>query len=147
MDNDSFMHNLLSFYPYWQYDVIKPFAQYNKSVNSTMSLETYYLLQIIRWFDGLTMTEVAQHVSTTKQQATLKVDKLVDAGYLERQSDAADRRIIKVVVTPDAVRALDAYHHNTKGFLDVLRQKLTEEDIEVFNSAIEQLLTVLPKLE
>lgn len=147
MDSGNFMRNLLSVMPYWQYDILRPFAAYNKKVSGFMRLDTYYLLQVIRWFGGLTMSEIADHLCTTRQQATLKVDKLYKQGYIKRSHDPKDRRIIRIEVTPKAIEELETYYANTQGFMQLLREKLSEDELQTFNNAMESLLSVFPKLE
>lgn len=147
MDTSTFMDNLLAVIPYWEYGVMKPFARYARQSGGSLSVNDYYLLHVVRHHGGLTMTEVARRLSTTKQQASLKVDRMCERGYLKRVSSPGDRRVITVEVTAQALEETDAYRAHIGGFADVLCQKLDDKDMETFNTAMEMLLSVMPKLD
>ena len=60
---------------------------------------------------GATVTQVAEHLSMTKQAASLLVGELVDKGYVERRPHPADARAKLLVLTAkgrDCTRAADA---------------------------------------
>ena len=56
---------------------------------------------------GLTMGELAAKAGMSAGWASKVVDELVAAGYVERQPDATDRRIIHVRLAQDAVRSVE----------------------------------------
>lgn len=146
MDEDAFIEKLLAIFPYWEYVVMRPLARHMRQTEGDLSVEEYFLLQIVRWYKTLTMTEVAQHLSTTKQQATLKVDRLCARGYLRRVQGPGDRRVIRVEATEQAVRETNACRAHMGVFADVLRQKLDDTDRETLHTAMDMMLSVLPKL-
>lgn len=146
MDEDAFIEKLLALFPYWEYAVMRPLARHARQMEGSLTVEEYFLLQIVLWYKSLTMTEVAQHLSTTKQQATLKVDRLCARGYLSRAQGPGDRRVIRVEGTEQAVRETNACRAHMGTFADVLRQKLDDTDRETLNTAMEMMLSVLPKL-
>ena len=55
---------------------------------------------------GRLSTSIAQVCSRCLRDIDYQVE-LVAAGYVERQPDATDRRIIRVTLAPDAVRAVE----------------------------------------
>jgi DNA-binding MarR family transcriptional regulator len=65
--------------------------------------------------DGpLTMGELARRVSVTEKTVTGLVDRLARGGYLRREGDAADRRIVRARVTArgaEASRVIEAGVH------------------------------------
>lgn len=147
MDDHAFMEDLLALIPYWKYAVSRPLERYNKQIPKGLSLENYYIVQIVRWFDGLSMTEIATRIRCTKQQVTVKVDKLCQAGYLQRRQEASDRRMVKVYVTDKGVAVSDACRGSMDSFAAELRQVLPQEDMPQLHSAIKQMLCILPKLD
>jgi DNA-binding MarR family transcriptional regulator len=56
----------------------------------------------------LTMTQLAGEVSLTSGGITRLVDRIVDAGYVERGSCPTDRRTVYVSLTPEGRRVLEA---------------------------------------
>lgn len=60
---------------------------------------------------GATVTQVAEHLSMTKQAASLLVGELVDKGYVERRPHPGDARAKLLVLTEagrECTRAADA---------------------------------------
>jgi len=65
------------------------------------------MIRLGRSPDGfLTMTRLAGEVSLTSGGITRLVDRMVDAGYLERRSCPTDRRSVFVALTPEGDRML-----------------------------------------
>jgi DNA-binding MarR family transcriptional regulator len=65
------------------------------------------MIRLGRSPDGfLTMTRLAAEVSLTSGGITRLVDRMVDAGYLERRSCPTDRRSVFVALTPAGERML-----------------------------------------
>ena len=59
------------------------------------------LLRLSRSADGrLTMGELSDQLTLTTGGATRLVDRMVDAGHVERQPRPTDRRVLYAVVTP-----------------------------------------------
>ena len=54
---------------------------------------------------GCTMGELASRLGIGVSAATGLVDRLVERGALERDSDAADRRVVRVRMSPAGIRA------------------------------------------
>lgn len=147
MDRERFIKNLLATFVYWRYELYIPFQKHIQPGKANMSLEDYFDLQILAWFHGMTMNEYAKIVEITKQQATVRIQRLCDAGYVERKSDEKDRRKIHLLITEKASEEVNAFYKNAQGFVDILQSKLTVEEMAVFHSSVEHLLRILPRLE
>lgn len=146
MDKDSLFEAFLINYARWEYGIIRPFTHHNRRHGLSLSLDNYYLLHLIDRAGGLTMTEVAHQISAARQQATLKVNRLCEAGYLERQSDENDRRVVKVVVTDRARQEMAEYARGAKDYLEMFHQQLTQQDVDTITSSMEAILAVLEKV-
>ena len=57
---------------------------------------------------GLSMSELAARRGMALNSATALVDRLVHAGLLERSHDTADRRVVRVALTPAGQRLREA---------------------------------------
>lgn len=68
--------------------------------------------------EGVTMSEVSRSLSVPTSTATRIIDSLVNAGYIARQADNEDRRIVRVVLTPAGEAAFHAANNH-------LRKRLT----------------------
>ena len=58
--------------------------------------------------DGLRMNELASHILFSKSGLTRVIDRMEEAGLVRRERPADDRRVVKVVITPVGLEALEA---------------------------------------
>lgn len=144
MDSKQFIENLLAVLPYWQYKLVKPLRQ---ALKSEMGLESYYGLQTLRHFGPLTMTEFAQNLKITKQQATKTIDGLYREQLVQRLPDSTDRRYIRIEITDLGRETLYRIFNQDALFLDKLEDKIGRDDLEALKASIETLLRILPKLD
>ena len=57
-----------------------------------------------------------------------------------------DRRVTWIRLTPGAVSYLDEYYLKNTAFIQMLEEKLTQDELERLNDAVEALEEILPKL-
>ncbi len=63
------------------------------------------VLMVVGHGPGCTMGELASRLGIGVSAATGLVDRLVERGVLERESDPADRRVVRVRMSPAGIRA------------------------------------------
>ena len=95
------------------------------------------------WFDALiriagepekrlSMNRLCAGTSLTSGGATRLVDRLVEAGFVERQGSKADRRVQFVVLTAQGAAALDAAAVvHSENIRQHFTSKLSETELEV----------------
>ncbi|MDO4272841.1 MAG: MarR family transcriptional regulator [Eubacteriales bacterium] len=142
--SERFVQNLLLAMPNWNSRLVRPFRE---SLNREMSLETYYCLETLKMCGVVTMSELAAQLKVPKQQVTKLIDKLCVHGFVERVYNKEDRRSIWIRLTPDAIKYLDEYYLKNKAFIQMLEERLTEEELQKLNGAVEVLGELLPKLK
>lgn len=64
------------------------------------------------------------------------LDKLAEEGLVERRPDPADRRVVRVVVTPAGRKRLGQLQTVVQGFDAELRGIITKRDVEVLERAL-----------
>ena len=89
--------------------------------------------------DGLTMGELAGRLGMALNSATALVDRLVTAAHLERRSDPADRRIVRVGVTAAGSSLTVAIKAARRAEYDRLLAELTPEQLEALRRAVPAL--------
>lgn len=144
MSPENMMEDLLTILPYWHYAIDKPLKQ---SLKGKMSLESYYCLQTLRREGPLTMSQLAQRLKTTKQQATKTVEHLYEYQFVERLHDAGDRRVIRIQPTAEALCYIEQDFYRNSQFLKAIERRLDPQSMEDFHRALQTLLQILPKLE
>lgn len=138
------MDDLLAVLPYWHFKVNKTMKQ---SLNSEMSLETYYCLQTLRKEGAMTMTEIAHRLKVPKQQATKLIGKLHEHQFVERLQDGGDKRCIRIRITDTAIKYLDRERDQDYVYIKQLKEQIGLDEMLKFGEALEILLEILPKLE
>ncbi len=144
METNQFIENLLTVLPYWQYKFVKPLRQ---ALKDEMGLESYYALQTLNQFGSMAMTELAQRLKITKQQASKMIDSLCTHELVRRIPDHMDRRYIYIEITPTGQAALYRIFSEDSHFYEKLEKRIGKKDMEDLSQAIETLLRVLPKLD
>ena len=59
----------------------------------------WHVLYLLHEHDGLSQTELADHLTMTKPSLGHVIDRLVEGGWVERAEDSADRRVKRVYLT------------------------------------------------
>lgn len=70
---------------------------------------------------------------------SINVDKLVQEGFLERQSIANDRRKTKLICTEKAQPIIDKGHKLQENFIEKLFENIDENSREIFKRTIENI--------
>ena len=68
------------------------------------------MLGVLTAADGLKSSDVAARGWSSPGTVTTVVDTLVREGYVERHSDADDRRVVRLFVTDEGRRICEDYH-------------------------------------
>lgn len=72
-----------------------------KEYFSKLSLAELHTLDAIGPYESRTMTETAQILGITVGTLTVAVDRLVKKGFVERNKDAVDKRVVRISLTRD----------------------------------------------
>ena len=104
----------------------------------------------LRWYDVLVnleesdhpvrMNELASRILASKSGLTRVIDRMEEAGLVERQRPSADRRAIEVVMKPKGERALhDARVVHRRGIYEHFARHLDEHDFAALRDALEDV--------
>jgi DNA-binding MarR family transcriptional regulator len=81
---------------------------------SDLTIAEMHTLESIGLYEARTMSETAARLGVTTGTLTVAVDRLVRKGYVIRERDQADRRIVRVMLTRKgklAYRIHSRFHH------------------------------------
>lgn len=104
----------------------------------------------LRWYDvlvhleeaehGVRMNELARRILASKSGLTRVIDRMEQAGLVERRRHGDDRRVIEIVMTPDGQRALtNARSVHRRGINEHFAQHLNKRDFEALSGALEKV--------
>jgi DNA-binding MarR family transcriptional regulator len=95
---------------------------------------------------NMTTTELAKMMMITKPQITHLVDQLVNLGIVERSPDAADRRVINLILTASGSKLLGEMKEKVRENVKNRLATLTSEELSEMLAALETLRRIGSKL-
>lgn len=108
---------------------------------------TYQQYNVLRIIDGEGPTaqgEIARRLLVSAPVITRQAAALVDAALVERQSDPADRRSVKLALTPRGKRRVRAMRRELLAAANELLAPLPDDQRASVATALEQLRVLLP---
>ncbi|MCU0886206.1 MAG: MarR family transcriptional regulator [Beijerinckiaceae bacterium] len=90
--------------------------------------------------DGLTLSQLSGRMMVSNGNLTALVERLVEAGHIERRSSGSDRRVVNVVLTPAGSAAFARMAGQHEDWIAGFFEGLSETDIE-------HLMALLGKLK
>ena len=90
--------------------------------------------------DGLSMTELANRILTSKSGLTRVIDRMEAGGLVRRERPPEDRRVVKVLITPKGLKTLQdarAVHH--RGVQEHFVQHLNPREFAALTAALEKV--------
>jgi DNA-binding MarR family transcriptional regulator len=85
------------------------------------------------------MSELAEWLTLSRGGITKLVDRLVEAGYLERVSCAEDRRSLQAELTPAGAKMLEEMKTVYEGEVERHLKSLTTEEAELITAALQKV--------
>jgi DNA-binding MarR family transcriptional regulator len=102
-----------------------------------------FLLGALDHHKKLSMSEIGNHLSVPKPQATTIVDKLIADELVERLADPDDRRIIYIQITEKGKTDFEKIKRDIHHELEKRLQLLNNEQVEALSIASQQVRDIL----
>ena len=109
--------------------------------------QTYHILRILERRGPLPVSAIGKQLFIAKQNMTTLIDRLMNDGLVERKNDAADRRIINILITKKGVGFSKEIMLGLKKIVRENLSKLNDKDIKSLHSAFRVMRTIVHKLE
>ena len=110
-------------------------------------IKTFLWLISIEEYENPSLSGLGKVLNVSKSQMTLKMDKLERAGYTERIPDREDRRIIRIVLTPEGKSFIKKYKKTVKEGMSQLLSPLSIEEIEELKKSIATIKNAVLKIQ
>lgn len=104
----------------------------------------FFVLKHLGRIERCTVSELAQQMGTSVAGATGLLDRLVKAGLVRRQRDRADRRVIRISVTPAGTAALEQDRLRRRAVLAELMAALEPDEVRQLVAIYEKLNRAVP---
>jgi DNA-binding MarR family transcriptional regulator len=110
-------------------------------------IKTFLWLISIEQYENPSLSGLGNILNVSKSQMTLKMDKLSEAGFTERIPDKNDRRIIRIVLTPEGRNFIKNSQKTVKKSMIQLLSPLTLEEVEELKKSIATIKNAVLKIQ
>jgi len=135
---DSIADNLISIHPLLFKSISKPLRNQTSITPGGM-----FVLGSLKRHGTLSMSDIGKCLSMPKPHVTVIVDKLIEEGYVERQSDPKDRRIVNILLTAKGLADFESIKKAIAENLKVKLSLLSNEELEILATASKQVKEIL----
>lgn len=97
--------------------------------------------------DRIPIRRLAQATALGKTTLSSMLERMEQAGHIERVPDPADKRSTLVSLSGASIRMMDQYQEVSADMLSVFYDGLTEEEIDRFEAVLRHILANLTRYE
>jgi len=119
-------------------------ARYVKA--SGFSMPQFFLLMHLYRHDQCGISDLSAHMEITNAATSQLVDKLVQAGLLEREEDPNDRRARQVALSPSGKQLIEQGIEERYRWVEGLGTALTETEKEKVSEALTLMVRAVEKI-
>lgn len=141
---DMAAESLVRVLPLMKAKMMRPLEHSNLTGLSPMQ---FWILTMVADMEAISVGEVAKQMMISKSNITAVMDKLVDAGLVERAPAAEDRRVVNVRATESGHCLLKAHMELVKESIRERMSGLSDDRLEVLISALNSMHEVISQME
>lgn len=123
--------------------LIRPHEQKTRHIVSPLVI---HVLTILTEAETATMSELANEIKIAKAQLTPIIDKLCESGSVCREHDSADRRLVRINITPKGISMLHEIQETLFEFLKGKLERLDRGDVASLQKALNDLYSIINKM-
>ena len=135
---DLIAENLITIHPLLYKSISRPLRH-----QSSITPGGMFVMGSLKQYGTLSMSDIGKCLSMPKPHITVIVDKLIEEGYVERQSDPADRRIVNILLTDKGTTDFETIKQTVSENLKGKLSLLNEEELKILSSATQQVKEIL----
>lgn len=107
----------------------------------------YRLLGMLMKEGSLSMSALGTRLFISKPYMTSLVDSLIKDGFVERQPDLKDRRVINITITQKGMNQLESAKCLYKSNVKQILSGLSSQDLETLCLSAEKVASILAKID
>lgn len=135
---DQIADDLISIHPLLFKSISKPLRNQTSITPGGM-----FILGTLKRNGTQSMSDISKCLSMPKPHVTVIVDKLIDEGYVLRQSDPKDRRIVNILLTEKGLTDFERIKLEISENLKLRLTALSQEQLEILSVASKQIKEIL----
>lgn len=141
---DTIAENLITIHPLLYKSIARPMRS-----QTTITPGGMFVLGCLNRYGILSMSDISKCLSMPKPHVTSIIDRLIEAGYVKRESDPKDRRIVNIAMTAKGSKHLETTKKSISKNLKLKLMQLSDDEIGRLAVASQEvreiLLTILSK--
>jgi DNA-binding MarR family transcriptional regulator len=130
--------NLISIHPLLFKSISRPLRNQTSITPGGM-----YVLGSLKRNGTQSMSDIGKCLSMPKPHVTVIVDKLIEEGYVERQSDPNDRRVVNILLTEKGLEDFENIKQEISENLKIKLSRLSDEEQEILADASQKVREIL----
>ena len=119
----------------------------NSNIQGDMSYRDIMYLNIIMFMDECTVTKLVELLNITKPAVTVKINSLVERGYVIKEKHPTDSRINILTASPSTYTLYSREDRRINMALESMLKEYSPEDIEKFSEMLGMLAENLVNTE
>lgn len=116
------------------------------NINGDISPLHFEIMKLLDEAGTLHVAEIGERLHIARPQMTHLIDKLVDLGIAERQTDTTDRRMINIVLTHKGKTTIRVHDSSIKNAIRETLSSLRDEELEDLSASLRKLQGIFSKL-
>ena len=130
--------NLMSIHPLLYKSISKPIRSKTSITPGGM-----FVMGSLKRHGILSMSDIGKCLSMPKPHITAIVDKLIEEGYVERQNDPNDRRIVNILLTEKGLKDFEQLKQVISENLKEKLKTLDEPELEILANSSQNVKDIL----
>jgi len=134
---------MFELYPRGRKLIYESFDKMDDSLTRTQQI----ILLALSVQDNLSMSQLADRICTSNEQATRAVAQLVDKGYVIRMQNKQNRRVVNISLTEKARNHVEEAKQEVLSDTLSTAKGLTDEELKTLNTSLSNVITIFNKLQ
>ncbi|WP_019177859.1 MarR family transcriptional regulator [Methanomassiliicoccus luminyensis] len=107
-------------------------------VNERLTFNSVLYMDLIAFTENCTVSKLADMLHISKSSVTIKVNELVEQGYVTKTRSEADGRIYYLSIAPEENEAYDEDERQVGKMINRLKEKYSKEELEKFGEMLDE---------
>jgi len=107
----------------------------------------FEIMRVLKTEGTMHPSKIGEKLIIAKAQMTHLIDKLVDMGFVKRETDSIDRRTFNITLTEKGLKVLDEQDNLVISAVSDVMTELSEKELESLSNSLRSLRDILFKLQ
>ena len=104
-----------------------------------LTIPQIHVLNYLAMNDNCKMSDISTALSVTLSNMTSMIDRLIREGYVAREDDPSDRRIVRINLSNKGKQIIKKFKEHRAKSMKIMFQKMSQKDIKNIIGIIERV--------